>query len=212
MLQEASDYAHKIILTSGTLVSTPQEDIAFNDVSVSNMRGNIFTYAKKFAPELYDDMIPDSLSFTDPAILEITKRNILADQTGNCGEFLTLALTYLLEQYKDQLANLSFKIVSAGHPGHLNHVYLHIEDHKNNKIYFYDPTCRQVSLRENQTGNIYIRGKKGKPNQYVPFTVDNKDYIEHTIATIDPVKIHYPLTDEMMSKIDKLFVLNRHDL
>jgi hypothetical protein len=211
ILKEASDYAHEVITCSASLESTPPEDIAFNDMSVSNMRSDICMYAKVLNPDLYSDSIPDELSYTDPEILEISKRNILGNRAGNCGEYLVLALTYMLEKYKDQLMHVTFRVMCAGTQGHLNHVYLHIEDRKNNKTYFFDPTCQQIAPRDKQTGNVYIRGKKGKPNRYHPITTSDTDYIEQAIATIHPGKIQYPLSNAETIKIDSLLERQRHD-
>lgn len=200
ILSNAIDHAHSIIRESASLITTPPEDIAFNDIEIQNMRAIICDKAKQINPTLYSNNISDELGFSDPQVLEISKRCINETRIGNCGEFVVLALTYLLDNHKDTLKKYDVSVMKSG-----DHVYLYLQKkgNNNNEGIIFDPTTKEAFSSSEALGNIYIRGRRGRPNKYMKFTSEDKfvEVVKLNIATLayPPSIDASPIADESNS-------------
>jgi hypothetical protein len=128
ILEETSTYVNEVITRSASRESTPAETIAFLDMEVENLRQEIADDTKKINK---DAKMTELAIFSDPILLEIQKRHIQQARIGNCGEHVVMAITYLLENYKDNLKNYTIDVLITGaSKNYMNHVFLRISDKK----------------------------------------------------------------------------------
>jgi|GEM_PF-2765434 len=208
ILKKAHQYAHTVIKSSATLPTTPIEDVVFIDDTVSNMRMDIFQSIKSIYGyhEIHASDLANHLGFSDPLAIEIKKRHIEKSEIGNCGEFVILALAYLLAHHKKELKNYYISVMASGpNLSSMSHAYLRIfaKNPAASIDVLFDPSCRQIDKRNDVRANIFIRSRHGKPNRYRPF-IEGED-VEKEITRIDPVEIMYPLSKALASEVDEIF-------
>jgi hypothetical protein len=200
ILKQTAAYTHQVIKTSGALESTPWGDVQFIDMAIGDMRGEVMQSIAKLGGD-YKNLRPEDLEseigFSIPIILEIKKRKILEKQIGNCGEFVVLALTHLLENHKKDLGKTFIFVVASYVNNNPNHVYLHIakklSDNSIVKLLF-DPTTKEVCDNAVKTGNIFVRAQPNRgifANQYKALT-PNEFNSQEELTIINPATIAYP--------------------
>lgn len=192
ILQKASDYVQQVIQRSGSRLETPPNLIPFIDIEIENMRIEIDQAIKQQVGEENINLTAATY-LSDPRVLAIKKEIIEKEKIGNCGEHVSLALAYLLENHKEEFNGLSISIMESGNSrGNMQHVYLRVYDKLNKIDLLFDPTNNEICKRNEKLGNIFIRGgRRGLANQYEPFKKIDSSHIENEITRLQLSEINY---------------------
>ncbi|STX29818.1 Uncharacterised protein [Legionella beliardensis] len=207
ILREAMNYSNSIITNSAAKrTSTPSEINEINE-RIRTMRTSILKTCQQVDPSITPRNLESGKGFTDEKILLIKQKYIEKYNMGNCGEFVALTITYLLNNYQHELYNAYIDVWASGRKGdNPTHVYLRIWDFEHTDVCM-DPTAGAIfdRVKAKWVGTVFFQGGRSNcPNRYEVFSENSTLYEEKRLGTVIPSDYNRSLGPKFHAHVDWL--------